>query len=90
MPAAEVSELGLLQVTINVKVKVTRCPEGLSDHIDCKRKGLPGFTETELKTCQGRKHSLSSRLFEEVLGYQTIMEVMTTLTIEQNLTVTAN
>lgn len=49
MPAAEVSELGLLQVTINVKVKVTRCPEGLNDHIDCKRKGLPGFTETELK-----------------------------------------
>lgn len=49
MPAAEASELGLLHVTINVKVKVTRCPEGLNDHINFKKKGLPSFIETELK-----------------------------------------
>lgn len=86
MPGAEASELGLLHVTINVKVKVTRCPEGLNDHINFKKKGLPGFIEKELKYVKAdRKHFLSSRLFEEVTGYQTITEAMTTLTTRTKL-----
>lgn len=48
MPAAEMSEFELLHVNINVKVKVTRYPEGSNDQIKCKREELPGFIEMEL------------------------------------------
>jgi hypothetical protein len=49
MPAAEASEFELLRVNINVKVKVTRYPEGSNDQINCKMKEFPGFTEMELQ-----------------------------------------